>query len=253
MEIEDDKSQDGVRAVGRALDILLAFLPGEELAVADLIKRVNLSRPTLYRLLKTLELNRFLVSTGDPQRFRFGSAVGQIAHVWASISTVDRIALPFMQDLWVRTQETVALFVQEGSYRRCVAELPSPQALSFKRTVGYRERLVLGASGRAILAHLPVKPGDLEWYSNGLQINMDTLIAELERVRNRGFAIAKEELSKGAMAIAAPFFDGSGRVAGSISIFGPTARIGLDEAEQIGHRLALAGGDISKALGKPLG
>lgn len=250
MEIENLKAQDGVRAVGRALDILLAFRPGEELTVADLGKRVNLSRPTLYRLLKTLEVNRFLASSGDPQRFRFGSAVGQIAHIWASISMVDRVALPFMQDLWELTHETVALFVPEGPYRRCIAELPSPQALTFKRSPGYRERLVLGASGRAILAHLQLKPGDLEWYASGVSINLETLAAELERDHSRGFAIAKEELAKGAIAIAAPFFDGSGRIAGSLSIVGPIARISLEEAEQFGHRLAVAGADLSRALGR---
>ena len=48
--MEAEKNQDSVRAVDRALDILLAFRPGDEaLTVAELLKRVDLSRPTLYR------------------------------------------------------------------------------------------------------------------------------------------------------------------------------------------------------------
>jgi len=64
---ESDKSEGGVRAVQRALDVLLAFRPGDDgLLVAELLKRVDLSRPTLYRLLDTLNTKGFLVSEGEP-------------------------------------------------------------------------------------------------------------------------------------------------------------------------------------------
>ena len=66
-------SGDGVRAVERALDILKAFSVNEhELSAAQLLERVPLSRPTLYRLLQTLVHSGFVVSSGDPQRFRLG-------------------------------------------------------------------------------------------------------------------------------------------------------------------------------------
>src|SRR2546421_12774516 len=82
--MDNDKAQDGaVRAVGRALDILLAFTPQDnELTVGELVKRVDLSRPTLYRLLHTLEQSGFLLSSGEPQRFRLGPAGGGLAPGW---------------------------------------------------------------------------------------------------------------------------------------------------------------------------
>ena len=68
---QQDKGGEGVRAVERALDVLAAFSPGDgELLVADLVKRVGLSRPTLYRLLHTLEKKGYVASSGEPQRFR---------------------------------------------------------------------------------------------------------------------------------------------------------------------------------------
>jgi DNA-binding IclR family transcriptional regulator len=137
-----------VRAVDRALDILLAFKGVDgTLAVADLLKRVDLSRPTLYRLLHTLEQKGFVVSSGDPQRYRLGPSVAQLAHSWSTSLKLSEVAEPTMRRVWEASGETVALFIPEGLMRLCVAELPSQQALSFKRGVGYRERLVLGASG----------------------------------------------------------------------------------------------------------
>ena len=46
-----------------------------------------------------------------------------------------------MRRLWDETRETVALFIPEGAFRLCIAEMPSNKALNFRRGVGYRERL----------------------------------------------------------------------------------------------------------------
>lgn len=249
--MENDKSQDSVRAVDRALDILLAFKPGDvELTVADLMKRVDLSRPTLYRLLRTLESKRFLVASGEPQRFRFGPAVAQLAHVWNASLDLAMVAQPMMRRLWEATGETVALFVPEGLHRVCVAELESPQPLSFKRGTGYRERLVLGASGRVILAHTPDIETQLRSYAGGLDIDLDRYRGELAQIRRRGWAMSKDELIHGAVAVAAPFFDGAERVAGSICIFGPSVRLPAAQVEKIGPMLAREAGELSKALGR---
>jgi DNA-binding IclR family transcriptional regulator len=249
--VEIDKTQDGaVRAVSRALDILLAFGPQDEgLSVGDLLKRVDLSRPTLYRLLHTLEHERFLVASGDPQRFRLGPAVAQLAHVWGASHQLAALAQPMLRQVWSETGETVALFVAEGQYRLCVAELPSPQPLSFKRGVGYRERLVLGASGRAILAHMPHDGEALAAYAEGLDIDLDRYPGELAKIRERGFAVSRNELIQGAVAVAAPFFNGADQVAGSIGVFGPTVRLSSERVDVLGRLLVEQAARLSQALG----
>jgi len=154
---QHDKAGDSVRAVDRALDILLAFKPQDDtLTVSELLRRVDLSRPTLYRLLRTLQRKQFLRASGDPQRFRLGPAVARLSHVWTAGLDLGTAAEPMMRRLRDETGETVALFVPEGAFRLCIAEMPSSQALSFRRDVGYRERLTLGASGKAILAYMPL-------------------------------------------------------------------------------------------------
>src|SRR3569623_1789741 len=167
------QASEGVRAVERALDVLSAFATGDsELLVADLVKRVGLSRPTLYRLLHTLEKKGFVVAQGEPQRFRLGPAVARLAHVWGNTQDLSAIAKPIMQEAWGYTAETVALYVPRGEMRLCIAELQSPQALSFRRGVGYSEKLVRGASGRAILAFTPLAPGQLEAYAAGTNVDV---------------------------------------------------------------------------------
>lgn len=246
-----DKPGEGVRAVERALEILSAFAPGDSgLLAADLLKRVALSRATLYRLLHTLERTGYLVSSGEPQRFHLGPAVAQLAHVWSTSIDVAALARPMMLNVWARTSETVALFVPRGEMRLCVAEIPSPQPLSFRRGVGYSERLVRGASGRAILAFTPLTDAQLHAYAADTSVDVDWTRAQLELTRKRGYAMGHNELIQGAYAVAAPFFDANGSVAGSLGVFGPDVRLTESRVHEFGRYLVEAGGEVSKALGR---
>jgi DNA-binding IclR family transcriptional regulator len=246
-----EKNGDGVRAVERALDILMAFTAdGSQLTVAELLKRVDLSRPTLYRLLYTLEHSGFLVADGEPQQFRLGPSVAHLAHVWTSSLDLSELARPILRNLWEQTGETVALFVPQGAYRLCIAELPSPQPLSFKRGVGYQERIAVGASGRAILAHADIPAGKLQEYAQDTGVDLAAYSEELAQIRRRGYATSQDELLQGATAIAAPFFNTSGRVAGSVAVFGPSARLTPDRVADYGMLLATSAKAVSDALGR---
>ncbi len=119
--------------------------------------------------------------------------------------------------------------------------------------MGYRERLVLGASGRAILAHMAPGSEELAAYADGVGIDLKRYPAELAKIRDRGFAISKDELIQGAVAVAAPFFDGSDKVAGSIGIFGPTVRLAGETAERFGRLLVQEAEKLSRALGHQAG
>jgi IclR family acetate operon transcriptional repressor len=250
-KLNNEKMNDSVRAVGRALDILKAFTVTDyELSASELLKRVDLSRPTLYRLMYTLEQSGFLISVGEPQKFRLGPAVAHLAHVWTSGLNMAETARPMLRNLWEETGETAALFISQGAYRTCIAEIPSAQPLSYKRGVGYRERIVLGASGHVIVAHADTSVEELEVYAEGTGIDLKKYAKDLAAIRQRGYAISVEELIQGAVSIAAPFFDGSNKVAGSIVVFGPKARLDADRIAVVGGFLMQEAAALSKMLGK---
>ena len=245
-----EKAGDSVRAVDRALDILMAFTATDyELSAGELLKRVDLSRPTLYRLLYTLEQSGFVMSVGEPQKFKLGPSVAHLVHVWTSSLDMNEVAKPILRRIWEATGETVALFIPQGAFRTCISELPSAQPLSFKRGVGYRERIVLGASGRVILAHAGASEAQLREYAKGTNIDLGEYQEELERIRKRGYAVSNQELIQGAVAIAAPFFNSEKQAAGSIGVFGPSVRLGPAQVKELGALLVTEAQAMSKALG----
>jgi IclR family acetate operon transcriptional repressor len=248
--LQSEKAGDSVRAVSRALDILQVFTAEDDgLSAAELLNRVDLSRPTLYRLLYTLEEKGFIVSSGEPQRFRLGPAVAKLVHVWLSNTDIAAIARPVMRKVWEATDETVALFVPQGLLRTCVAEIPSPQPLNFKRGVGYSERIVLGASGRAILAGMSATSDMLVKYTEGTNADSKVLLTELDVIRKRGYAVSKSELIEGAVAVAAAFHDRNGEIAGSLGVFGPAVRMNSERISEIGRLLIGEALNLSRELG----
>lgn len=245
-----EKSFDGVRAVDRALDILMAFTAEDrQLSAVELARRTGLSRPTLYRLLHTLQQKGFVLADGEPQRFRLGPAIGHLAHVWTAGIDLSTVAEESMQRIREATGETVALFTRMGTERVCVAEMPSRHPLSFKRGVGYRERIAVGASGRVILAHLDAPTVEAAVKAGPLPFARERFDHELADIRRRGWGASRNELIDGAVAIAAPFFRAGGAVAGSLAVFGPAVRIDVARTSEFGRLLASEAQQLSIALG----
>jgi IclR family acetate operon transcriptional repressor len=249
-KVPGKKNNDNVRAVGRALDILKAFTVTDyELTTNELLKRVDLSRPTLYRLIYTLEQSGFLVSVGEPQKFRLGPSVAHLVHVWTSSLNLSETARPMLHCLWESTGETSALFIAQGAYRTCIAEIASVQPLSYRRGIGYRAPIMRGAGGYAIVAFSDISQDELRQYAEGLDLDLVKFAQNLLTVRKCGYAVSFGELVQGTVSIAAPFYDGSG-VVGSMVVFGPQVRLDAAKIEQIGKLLVIQTRALSAVLGK---
>ena len=66
--------------------------------------------------------------------------------------------------------------------------------------------------------------GPLESFTPKTITDTARLRANLRLSRNRGYALSQEEVYEGARGVAAPIFDGSGAVCGSLAISGPLHR-----------------------------
>ncbi|MCC6778379.1 MAG: IclR family transcriptional regulator [Hyphomicrobiales bacterium] len=242
--------QKSVRAVERAIEILQCFSPDKpSMSVLEIQRKVPLSRPTLYRLLQTLASKGLIRIEGEPQRFALDYAVGALAHSWMAGLDVIGMARPILERLRAETGETAALFVRRGSLRQCVLELTSPHVLVMSRGVGETDHLWRGASGKAILAFLA--EDEIAEILRALPKGSDQkrLAAELAAVRKGLLAISRGEVFVGAIAIAAPYFDHTGRVGGSLGVFGPQARLDAQWEARTTRILARCATELSRALG----
>ena len=240
-----------IRAVDRALELLKLFQDGKaSKSIMELQAASGLSRPTLYRLLDTLAAHRFIRITGLPQRFSLDYAVGQLAQSWLAGIDLTTVARPILERLHERTEETVSLAVLQGSEAIYAVELVSQQILSMSRGIGPVGPLVLGASGKSILAHLPEEVLQAEIKASSERIDVAALKRHLAKIRKEGFCIARAEVIKGVVAIAAPYFDSSGAVAGAVVVYGPEVRITPDRTKHIIRDVVASAAEISSAMGQ---
>lgn len=244
---QDEAALSSVRAVDRAIAILQAFTPEQAaMSVLELQQRVGLSRPTLYRLLHTLASRGLIRSEGDPQRFKLGHGVMELSHVWLKGLDVVGIVRPIIEGLRDKTGETAALFTLRGDRRVCVVEAQSRHELAITRGIGETTTITKGATGYAILAFMEAeKAASLIRYAP----DRDRIDRALADARKHGFARSQGEVILGAMAIAAPYFDHTGQVAGSLGLYGPSARMKVEQVPQLGALVLAAARELSTLLG----
>ncbi|MDE3121554.1 MAG: IclR family transcriptional regulator, partial [Paracoccaceae bacterium] len=76
-----------------------------------------------------------------------------------------------------------------------------------------------------------------------------SLMRDLARTRERGFAIDDQEKAQGMRCVAAPIFNGFGEPVAGLSVSGPAFRIGLEDAARIGAEVRAAADEVTEAVG----
>jgi DNA-binding IclR family transcriptional regulator len=115
--------------------------------------------------------------------------------------------------------------------------------------------------GKAILSGMPAaKVQQLIAQYGLLAITPQTItdpgrfLLEVERTRERGFALDDEENEMGVRCVAAPICDHAGRVVAAISVSVPIQRIPMSEVPRYGRKVSETARAISRKLGhKQLG
>lgn len=226
-----------VRAVDRAIDILQAVSGKPDgIKIADLERRTGIARPTLYRLVRTLESRQLLRQCSDPTQYALD--VGVVALAQPMMRSVDLLsrAEESLLALAAEVEETVALCLHRGNTRVYAREIVSKHPLKYSRGVGVSESVLRGAGGLAILAFEEQAFIDDQLAALGAK-ERRRLRNEIATVRAQGFAVSEGQIMDGAVAIAAPLHDGAGRVTGSVGVYGPATRLGSDDVPEVSAAL----------------
>jgi PcaR/PcaU/PobR family beta-ketoadipate pathway transcriptional regulator len=234
----------GIQSVSRALAIMELFDERRPyLSTTEIAELTGLNRATAYRFCQTLLSLGYLEEVA-PRRFRPGLKAVSLARAALSSRELPDLAQPYLRDLRDTTGETVNMALLDGMEVVYVSRLLSHHLLALRLFVGSRLPVYASSLGRAMLAFLP--DNELETILDGIAFQAFTrhtiadrrrLLAELHRVRVRGYAINDQELVLGIRGIAAPIFGVGGR---------PIAAINLS----IAHPLSLK--EIEEKFSTPL-
>ena len=249
----------GGQVVARVASILreLGEASANGMRTTELAVAVGLTRPTAYRLLRSLAAEGFVDFDPAGSRWMLGPELFVMGNIAAARYDVTATAAPFVQRLAALTGESAFFSVRRGDETVCLTrEEGSFPVRSFVLYEGVRFPLGVASAGLAILSFLGdsdvdaylrrAAPLETEW---GPQHSAAGIRERIEQTRGRGYAVNPGLIVEGSWGIGAAVFDPAGSPAFALSLTGietrfsdarlpELGRILLEEAHALGKRLA---------------
>jgi DNA-binding IclR family transcriptional regulator len=229
-----DDSKLTVRAVERALDILLCFTDSSDLSLTEISSRVQLHKSTVHRLLASLEGKGFLLRDAATEKYRLGFRLWELSANLSQSDDPGLILLPELERLRDQLGETISLYVRDGYERVRIQAVQSNHAIRRVAPVGARMPLQVGASSKVLVAFAePAVQETLlasaDW-PTGLE--REAYLQQLSDTRRLGYATSVEEREPGAAAVSAPILTRGGRLVAALAVSGPANRLTLEVMQE---------------------
>lgn len=245
--------RDQVAVIHKAVD-LLECLAGSPKTAAEISKHIGLAKPTVYRIIRTLQSRGIVAKELDGSRYFLGASLQALSAAHRSDNLVSLVR-PAMVRLAAEFGETVNLAIPVNNEVVYIDVLESMHQLRTQIPAGAHDNMHSTALGKAILAALPDDEVNALLAATrrvaktpNTIVSIPALLRQLAETRKRGFAIDNEENERGSICVASAFLGHNGRPLGALSVSGPRWRVTDELVEVIGNELVM----IAKALSSDL-
>lgn len=237
-----------VRSLDRGLAVIRAFdAEHPALTLSDVARATGLTRAVARRFLHTLVELGYMRTDG--RLFALRPKILELGYAYLSSLSLPEIALPHVEQLVEQVHESSSISVLDGDEVVYVARVPTKRIMTVAISVGTRFPAHATSMGRVLLAWRSA-----EWLDGYLAsaklpaltphtiADAESLRAELAGVRERGWAMADQELEEGLRSVAAPIRDQTGEVVAAINVATNVSRTGTEEltGRIVPHLLAAA-------------
>ncbi|MBP1153610.1 MULTISPECIES: IclR family transcriptional regulator [unclassified Paenibacillus] len=213
-----------VKSADRVFDILEELVKHNDgLHIRELGKKLNIADSSIHALVHTMLQRRYL-KMDESRKLFLGSKFYQFSNMMSATPLVP-IAKPIMKQIKIKFNENVHLAVLDGLDIVYVAYEESTNPLRYHMEVGRAQSAYVTAVGKMLLsAHsndqirMLYAGYTFEKMTPNTITNLDDLIAELERIRERGYSKDDGESYEACICFAAPIYDSTNHMIASMSI-----------------------------------
>ena len=248
-----------IQSVDRAIAVLKVLgNTASDLGVTNLSQRLELPKSTVHRLLMALEQGGLVEQDPETGKYRLGIELVRLAGWVLMRMDLQQMARPHLHVLAKACKETVNLSILTDDDKVInIASFPSPRMVLNVGWVG-REMLPHSVSGgKVLLAYLPERRVErilatgLPRFTEKTVTDPIHLREELAEIRQRGYAVTREELEEGLSAVAAPIMNHEGHVIAVISVSGPSFRLTEERLVELAEMTCETARAVSHQLGWP--
>jgi IclR family acetate operon transcriptional repressor len=256
MKTAPPRRRYSIAAVSRAVAVLEAVARENGQTLSEVSRAAELDESTALRYLSSLCEHGFVFRDERSASYHLGLRLFQLGQQAIGLRDVRKVALPHMERLLERFEETVNLAHARGESIVIIDVLESRRSIRRGATVGEADLWHASALGKSILSRSPIDEAehildqaDRPRFTSRTLVEIDDLLADLERAAERGYAIDDEEYEEGLRCVAAAISDRRGRPVYAISISGVAARMPPDVTDEMGRAVLDAATEISEELG----
>ncbi len=221
---------------------------------AEISRALDLATSSCSHVLGELDRAGYVTRNPGTRRYQLGLKLVQLAEGALREIGYRRIAEPALHKLVAETGLTANICVLEGNKVVLVDRVESPAFIRPEVAIGTAFPVNGSAIGKVLLAHLP-RPRVLEMIERyGLPqsarktiTSKTRFLAELDTVRNQGYAINDEEIAEGVRSVGAPIVDPDGTVRAGLSVIGELNYPLWREMDRVIGLVCAAGREISRA------
>lgn len=242
-----------LNSIRKGADILRSLSEGVE-RISDLSNKLHLSKSTIHRLLKSLEISDFVRQEPITRSYHLGPLILELASR-PVIAHQNLIVCAFddMRHLRDLSRETVVLYIRIGLDRICLEEVQSFENIKYTAGKGFAAPIYTGSAGKVLLSEL--KEDELGLLLKNIRLNpigpntitdKEILLKELEKVREQGYAISFGERIPGSASISVPIKNYVCPVA--LGVLGPDNRLSMEKMISILEEMKKCSMHISTKL-----
>jgi IclR family pca regulon transcriptional regulator len=222
--MSSDPTSDHVQSLARGLRILSLLGEAQEpLSVTEIVDHVGLNRATVWRLLKTLE-NLGYVGVKS-RRYSLRARVLELGYNYLTQLGMSELVAGPLDDLSHKLAEPASISILDGDHIVYVARSRSSRIMTVSLGIGARLPVWNTSMGRVLMSSLEDtdirtlldQRGVLIPKTSRSIVGGDELLAELDAVRARGWALVDQELEWGLRSVAVPLRK-TGRVVAAINV-----------------------------------
>jgi len=207
--------------------------------VTKIADRLGISKSSVYKHLKTLEEERYVIK-GDDDTYYTGLRLLSLGVGARRRRKIYETAKSEIQRLAEESGEMANLLVEEQGRGIFLYRADSSRAVNLDTHAGREVYLHTTAMGKAILACLPeqrvteiIERHGLPQMTEYTIDNEADLFEELDAIAEQGWAYDREERLKGLCCVAAPITNPEGTPLGAISVSGPRSRLKRDNLGEL--------------------
>ncbi len=227
------KEPGSIQSVERAIAILFLLADANEpLSVSEIADSLGVHNSTASRLLSTLHQQNLVAQSREG--FRLGLGLLRLTHVVLNELTIRTVAYPHLRRLSQETAQAIYLATLFEGNELYLDQVDTEESASKTNWIGRAIPAHTASGGKVLLAHL--SDDELDFYLSRPLLastrytvtDPSELREQLVTIRERGYAVCRDENLIGFSNAAAPIFDRSQKNVAVVALSGASAQLSAD-------------------------